>query len=459
MRLYNTPARAVQEFTPIDPKRVKVYTCGPTVYSKQHIGNYTAYIYWDTLIRALKLAGYTPYRVMNVTDVGHLVSDSDEGEDKMEKGARVSGKTVWEVAQMYLDDYLDHFHRLGLIIPDVVARATEYIPEEIELVDTLTAKGYTYQITDGVYFDTSKFPTYADFANLDVKGLRAGARVEMSDDKKNVTDFAVWKFVRDGELHSMQWEYLGQPGYPGWHLECSAIIHTTLGETIDIHTGGIDHIQVHHTDEIAQSEAAYNKKLANYWLHNDFITIDGQKISKSLGNVYTFEDLAERGFSHMDYRMWVLQGHYRSQRNFTFDNLEGAKTRLLNWRNAAVLRHQLNSKQFVAFDAIEKDITDAIVDDLNTALALSIVDGFLSDPIKSRPEPQFIEFLDSVLGLNLINTTPDISDEQKALIQERQTARDAKDWGKSDELRDQLSAQGLQILDDTPYGPIWQYKH
>lgn len=454
MKLYNTLTRQLEEFKPQDPKKVKVYTCGPTVYSKQHIGNYTAYIYWDILLRTLRLNGYTPYRVMNVTDVGHLTDDGDDGEDKMEKGARKEGKTVWEVAQFYLDDYLAQFKALNNIYPDVVARATDFIPQQISLVDALTTKGFTYEITDGIYYDTSKFPTYADFARLDIENMRAGARVDFNDEKRNITDFAIWKFVLPGETHSMRWDYLGKPGYPGWHLECSTIIHETLGETIDIHTGGVDHISTHHPNEIAQSEGAYGKRLSNYWLHNDFITVDDQKISKSLGNTYTFEDLAEHGYSHLDYRMWTIEGHYQSQRNFTFDNLSGAKARLLNWRNWGALRHQGQPVIQELLDDTVVKITTAISDNLNTAQALYEIDRTIDE---TAPNEEFLRQLDDILGLDLLGTTQDITDAQRQLIAERQAARDVKDWAKSDQLRAQLEEQRITIL-DTPAGPIWQYK-
>jgi cysteinyl-tRNA synthetase len=257
MKLYNTLSHEIEEFVPQNPDEVKIYTCGPTVYSFAHIGNFTAYVYWDLLIRILRLNGYQEKRILNITDVGHLTSDADEGEDKMEKGAKREGKTVWEIAQMYMDDFLENFHELGLIEPAKICRATDYIEADIRLVEALDKAGYLYDTTDGLYFDTSKFPKYAEFAHLDLENLRAGARVEYSDEKRNTSDFAVWKWIRDGEDHAMKWEFRGRMGYPGWHLECSTIIHEELGEPIDIHCGGIDHIPVHHTNEIAQSEGAF----------------------------------------------------------------------------------------------------------------------------------------------------------------------------------------------------------
>lgn len=480
MKLYNTPKKALEEFVPINPDNVRVYTCGPTVYSYQHIGNYTAYIYWDTLVRTLTLNGYKVNRVLNLTDVGHLSSDADEGEDKMEKGAKALGKTVWDVAEFYGDNYLENFRKLGMIEPTKVAKATDYIEQDLELIRKLKKKGYTYQIDDGIYYDTSKFPIYADFAHLDVESLKAGARVEHNKQKRSITDFALWKFVRPGEKHDMQW---GTPkdlldddsdsvvGYPGWHIECSAIIGAELGETIDIHTGGIDHIPVHHTNEVAQSVAANGKPLANYWLHNNFITIEGKKISKSLGNVYNFADLAERGFSHMDYRMWTLQGHYQTERVFSFDNLAAAKNRLLKWRNFAALRHQFNETlessetEKRGFWALPKALLEVVSDNLNTPKALSMIDeGFLIlentnlDDIDLGSLKKFINFLDELLGLGIEKSTQDISDDMKKLILERSRAREGKDWAESDRLREEIESMGDIVLRDTPSRTIWEYK-
>ena len=449
MKLFNTLTRSLDDFTPTDPQNVKIYTCGPTVYSNAHIGNFTAYIYWDLLIRTIRLNGWQENRILNITDVGHLTSDSDQGEDKLEKSARHESKTVWEIAAHYADDFLEQFRALNLIEPTKIAFATKYIPADIALIDTLTAKGYTYKISDGIYFDTSKFPTYADFAHLDLKNLKAGARVEFDPEKRNPSDFALWKFIKPGENHAMQWEYLDRPGYPGWHIECSAIIHETLGEPVDIHTGGIDHIPVHHTNEIAQSQAAYQKPLARFWLHNNFITIDGQKISKSLGNTYTFDDLKSHNFTHLDYRIWVLQGHFQTERNFSFSDLSAAHQRLANYRNFAALRHQ---KTATNTEEIRSQILTALNNNLNSALALSILDKNLDHAI---PSADFIQFLDDVFGLQLLSTTPDISQDQKDIIATRDQAKSQKDYQTADAIRAQLEEQGITLL-DTPDATIWQ---
>ena len=450
MKLYNTLTRRVEDFTPQDPKRVKMYTCGPTVYSFAHVGNFTSYVYWDLLVRTLQLNGWTVDRVLNITDVGHLTSDADDGEDKMEKGARREGKTVWEIAEMYMNDYLENFRALNLVEPTNICRATDFIEEDKKLVDALDKKGMLYDTTDGLYYDTSKFPTYAEFAHLDLDHLKAGARVDFNSEKKNVSDFAVWKWIRDGEDHAMQWEYRGRMGYPGWHLECATIIHEKLGETIDIHTGGIDHIPVHHTNEIAELEGAFGKKMSNFWLHNNFITIDGEKISKSLGNVYDFRDLAEKGFSHLDYKMWVLQGHFQSERNFSFTDLAAAKQRLLNYRNFAALRWQ---REATDLSSVKSAILEQLNNNLNSAGAFAELDKVLT---KNVPDDDFIKFLDQAFGLNIEETTPDISEELKQKIAERYEAKKARDFAKADALRDEIAKEGIVLLDGAD-GSIWQY--
>lgn len=444
MKLFNTLSRKLEEFKPFDPSRVKIYTCGPTVYSSPHIGNYAAYVYWDLLVRTLKANGYGVDRVLNLTDVGHLSSDADDGEDKLEKGARLSGKSVWEIAEFYTNEFLEGFHNLKLVEPNTIAKATDYIKEDIELVEILTAKGYTYETSDGIYFDTSKFPKYADFARLDLEGLKAGARVELSGEKRNPSDFAVWKFIQPGEKHDMRWDYRGKPGYPGWHLECSTIIHTVLGETIDIHTGGIDHIPIHHTNEIAQSEAAFDKQLAKYWLHCNHLLSDGEKISKSLGNGYTLKDLEEKGYSPLDYKMWVLQGHYRSERDFSWEGLEAARVRRLGWRNRIAKARQVKIK-----GENPENIVAAVSDDLGSPAGFALVDNIELDLAGW-------EVVDGLFGLGLTEDAPDISEEGKILLAEREMARKQKDFVKSDELRNKLAEYNIAVL-DTPDGQVWQY--
>jgi len=360
LALHNTLTKKTEDFTPANNNAVSLYTCGPTVYNYLHVGNWAAYIYWDTLVRALAANGYEVNRVMNITDVGHLVSDADEGEDKLEKGARREGKTAWEIAELYTEDFMTGMEKLGLILPTHIARATDFIPQQLDLVRILKEKGFTYQIEDGIYFDTSLFPSYATFAGLDLEAQKAGARIEFNPEKRNPSDFALWKFTPKDEVRDMEWDTPSdlldsgaRKGFPGWHLECSAIAMSILGPTIDIHTGGIDHIPVHHTNEIAQSESASGKQFAHFWLHNNHIKSEGTKISKSLGNGYTLQDLKEKGFDPLDYRMFVLQSQYSNEGNFTFENLQAAKNRRHHWRNAAALRHQTHDT--LSSDHIKSD--------------------------------------------------------------------------------------------------------
>lgn len=446
MKLYNTLTRKLEEFKPQNKDEVKIYTCGPTVYNFPHVGNYTSYIYWDLLIRTLKANGMTPKRVLNLTDVGHLTSDADDGEDKLEKGAKREGKTVWEIADYYSNYFLENYEKLNLTQPDVIARATDYINEDMQLVDTLTEKGFTYETSDGVYFDTSKFPTYADFARLDLDHLKAGARVDFNSEKKNVSDFALWKFIKPGEDHAMRWDYLGRPGYPGWHIECATIIHEELGETIDIHTGGIDHIPVHHTNEIAESECAFDKKMCNYWLHCNFITIDGEKVSKSLGNTYTLEQLDEKGFSPLDFKMWVLQGHFQGTRNFSFVDLSAAKARRLNWKNKAAQSFQLG---YIKGTSVQEKILESLNENLNSPEAFSVIDT-------NELNFEDWKYVDELFGLDITKDIENIPDFVKNLIEEREEARKNRDFNVADQIREQLADNNFTVK-DTAEGPVWQF--
>ena len=445
MKLYNTASKKLENFRP-QGKEVKIYTCGPTVYNYQHIGNFAAYIYWDLLVRTLKMDGFSVRRVLNFTDVGHLTSDGDEGEDKLEKSAAREGKDVYEIADFYIADFMKYFRELLLVEPEVLARATNYIEADKKMVDKMTENGFTYETRDGIYYDTAKFSGYKDFARLDLEGLKAGARVSFSDEKRNAADFAVWKFIQPGEKHAMRWDYLGRPGYPGWHLECSTIIHEELGEPIDIHTGGIDHIPIHHTNEIAQTFAVSGRELARVWLHCNFITIDGEKISKSLGNVYLFPDLIERGFSVLDFKMWVLSGHYQGTRNFTFESLAGAKARRLHWRNKIARQYQFPLE--TSSDNFAK-ILEAVNNNLNSAEAFSLIDN-------SELSLEDWRKIDQLFGLGLIQETPNIDDGVRKLLSDREKARAEKDYARSDEIRDLLARRGIGVL-DSPEGQVWEY--
>jgi cysteinyl-tRNA synthetase len=482
LQFHNQLTKNIDAFQPIAEGKVSLYTCGPTVYNFLTVGNWTAYVYWDTLVRVLTANNFEVTRVMNITDVGHLVSDADDGEDKLEKGAKREGKTAWEVAQFYTEDFLAGMRALNLIPPTHIPKATEYIEQQLNLVRTLKEKGYTYQISDGIYYDTAKFPTYGDFADLDLDAQKAGARVEFNPEKHNPSDFALWKFTAEGEKRDMEWptpndltdEGVERPGFPGWHLECSAMSMALLGDTIDIHTGGIDHIPVHHTNEIAQSEAATGVQFANYWLHNNHLKVNGTKISKSLGNGYTLQDLEEKGYDPLDLRLFILQSHYRTEGNFTFDNLTAARNRRLNWRNVAALRHQTHDtlqtdgdtetdSKTVSLYAAAQKLIETLSDDLNTAEGMAIIDGAFDNVLASRLDNihqhalvSFIETIDQLYGLKLLETTPDISDDSKRLILERARARENKDYTRSDEIRDELAKSGIAVR-DTASGPVWEY--
>ncbi len=469
MKIYNTLTRQVDELQPLNPPVVTIYTCGPTVYDYAHIGHWFTYVRWDTLIRTLKATGMQPKWVMNITDVGHLVSDADEGEDKLEKGARREGKTAWEVAKFYTDDFIEGMKALNILTPDEMPRATEHIAEQIELIKKLEEKGYTYTTSDGVYYDTSKFEGYAAFARLDLDDLQEGARVAVNPEKRNPTDFALWKFSPKDRKRDMEWDSPWGKGFPGWHIECSAMSMKYLGETLDIHTGGIDHVPVHHTNEIAQSEAATGKRFALMWMHSNHVLINDQKISKSLGNGIRIKDVVEKGYDPMVLRLHILESHYRSQSKFSWESLESAKNRLQNIRAFADLRFNtvayeegsdLVPVQGLKLDHAWGEIMEALTNDLNTPIALERLSGLIDQAniygIDNNAKQKFEDFLsklDMVLGLRLLESS-DITDEQKQLIAEREEARKIKDWAKSDELRDVLAKQGIAVR-DTPHGPIW----
>lgn len=474
IRLYNTLTRQKDELKPLGDT-VKIYTCGLTVYSQPHIGNWVGYIYWDILTRLLLFEGYKIERTQNITDVGHLTSDDDSGEDKLEKGAEREGLTAWGVAQKYINIAdKEAYDILGLIRPDHLVRATDLIEQQIDFAKKLTDNGWTYIIPgDGLYFDTSKLTDYGKLARLDIEGLEAGARVSVKG-KKNITDFAVWKFSPTDKKRDMEWDSPWGVGFPGWHLECSVIARETLGDQIDIHTGGIDHIPVHHTNEIAQTEAVTGEKFASIWLHNNHLKADGHKMSKSLGNIYTLEQIISRGFSAMDFKLFVIEKHYRTEGNFDWDSLASAHNRYHNWRNYASLRHQTHDTiddddgkddklDHVSFHASSRAVVEALTDDLDTPKALAIIDKSLSklDNVKlskvhRRSLVNFLETLDELFGLNIISSTPDITKEAKQLLIARRYARENKDWQRSDEIRDQLAKLRISVK-DTASDTVWQY--
>lgn len=456
MKLYNTLTRQAEEFVPLEGNKVRLYTCGLTVYSQPHIGNWVAYIYWDILVRTLKASGYDVGRVQNITDVGHLTSDEDAGEDKMLKSALKEETTAWDVAEKYMK-IADHeaFDLLGLIKPDHMPRATEYIQQQIDFVKILEQKGFTYVIDDGVYFDTSKLKDYGKLARLDIEGLQFGARVEDTG-KKNPTDFAVWKFSNSNEKRDMEWDSPWGVGFPGWHLECSVMARELLGDQIDIHTGGIDHIPVHHTNEIAQTEAVTGKKFSNFWVHANHMKVNGTKMSKSLGNIYTLQDILDKGYDLQAFKLLVLSKHYRTEGNFTWDIMEAAQNRLRNWQAAADLRWQTPAVTSDSGVRPEDDTLRALQDDLNTSKALAKIDVYFDSLMSTgtAPSGDALLAIRNLLGVNLLKD--DITNEQKQSIKDREAARQAKDWAKSDELRNQLQEQGIAVR-DTPNGTLWSH--
>ena len=461
MKLYNTLTRQTDDLHPLQDNKIKLYTCGLTVYSQPHIGNWLGYIYWDILVRALVASGYDVERTQNITDVGHLTSDDDSGEDKMEKGAQREGITAWDVAAKY-SAIAEHegYELLGLVRPDHLVRATDYIAQQIAFAKTLEDKGYTYVIPDdGLYFDTSKLRAYGKLARLDIAGLEAGARVPV-EGKKNITDFAIWKFSHKGSKRDMEWDSPWGVGFPGWHLECSVIARETLGDQIDIHTGGIDHIPVHHTNEIAQTEAVTGKPFSQFWVHNNHLRVDGQKMSKSIGNIYTLQDILDKGYTMDAFRVFVLSKHYSTEGNFTWDNLAAAQNRLKHWQEAAATRWQTESlpKATHATSAPEftEKLKSALADNLDTPKALQLIDDVadaaLEGAVCATCLDDITHTVKEILGIEI--AVPDTTPEQKQLLDEREQARRQKDWSKSDALRDTLAGQGIGLR-DTSSGAIW----
>jgi len=447
LKLYNTLTRKKEEFKPIKKAQVGIYSCGPTVYWYQHIGNLRTYIFSDILKRVLKYNGYKLKDVMNVTDVGHLTSDSDEGEDKMEKAALREGKKAEDIANFYLKVFRDDFKKLNIIEPKIWSKATEHIKEQIDLIKILEKKGYTYKTSDGIYFNTSKFKDYEKFAKLNIKGLEAGKRIDLGE-KKNKTDFALWKFSEEPGKRQQEWKSPWGIGFPGWHIECSAMSMKYLGEHFDIHTGGIDHIPIHHTNEIAQSEAATGKKFVNYWLHGAFLTFKGEKVSKSKGGLYTIAELEELGFKPLDYRYLVLSAQYRSNLDFTLDNLKNAQNSYERLKNiiAEIKDDKKTNKKYL--EKFEK----AMNDDLNTPEVLQVLWKLLRDE-KAEGKINTIAKMDEVFGLDLLKKEKIvITNNIKKLVDEREDARKNKDWKKADEIRDKINKLGYNIS-DTNEGP------
>ena len=446
LKIYNTLTRKKEVFKPIKKGKVGMYVCGPTVYWYQHIGNLRSYIFPDILKKVLLYNGFQVKEVMNVTDVGHLTSDADEGEDKMEKAVKREGKPAKEIAEHYLKVFKEDFKKLNISEPDIWCKATKHIKEQIELIKILEKKGYTYKTSDGIYFDSSKFRDYGKLAKLNIKGLEAGRRINLGD-KKNKTDFALWKFSEKPGERQQEWKSPWGIGFPGWHIECSAMSMKYLGTHFDIHTGGIDHIPVHHPNEIAQSESATGKKFVDYWIHGNFLTSKKQKISKSKGGLYTISELEEKEFAPLEYKYFVLTTHYRKPLEFSLEILKSAQNSYKRLKNICLEIENdetLNKKYLQEFE-------NAINNDLNIPEALQVLWNLLRDE-KAKGKYQTIKKMDGVFGLDLFEEEKiNVPKEILKIIKQRETARKNKDWKKADELREKIKQAGYYV-DDTEKG-------
>lgn len=463
MRIYNTLTRKIEDFKPIKDNLVTIYTCGPTVYDYAHIGHWFNYVRMDILIRTLKANSYKTKWVMNITDVGHLISDADEGEDKIQKKALKEHKNAYQIAEFYTEHFLKDMHRLNILDPDYLVKATDHIKDQIDLILKLKEKGFTYEIEgDGIYYDSSKFAKYADFAKLDLDEQEAGIRVQFNPKKRNKSDFALWKFSPKNSKRDMEWDSPFGKGFPGWHIECSAMSMKYLGNTLDFHTGGIDHIPVHHTNEIAQSEAVTGQPLAHYWMHSNHVLIDNQKISKSLGNGISLDELIAKGYTPMTLRIHILESHYQSQSKFSFKSLDASKKRLEELYQMAVLKYQItNIKDQFSFNFKEaaNNVKDLLSDNLKTPEIMAFLSDICTQTITigiSKLELNdfvyFLEKMDEYLGLDLAKVK-DITKEQKDLILKRDHARKLKEWDKSDAIREELLKQNIKLndFDDKSY--------
>jgi cysteinyl-tRNA synthetase len=449
--LYDNYARTLREFAPLhDGAPIGLYTCGPTVYDYQHIGNFRTFLFEDLLKRVLRWNGHRVHHVMNITDVGHLTSDADTGEDKMEKGARRTGRSAWDIAALYTRAFEDDSAALNILPPDFLPRATGHIPEQIAFVVDLEKRGYTYRTSDGVYFDTSRQADYGYLARLDRAGLEAGKRVDLGD-KRNPTDFALWKFSPPGSIRQMEWDSPWGRGFPGWHIECSAMAQKYLGDYFDIHCGGEDHIPVHHTNEIAQTQARVGTRLANFWMHGYFLLDNDAKMAKSAGEFLRIAALVERGYDPLAFRYLCLTGHYRTQLNFTWDALDAAATGLQRMRTAL---HALTPSDEAPDEALLERFATCVNDDLNTPRALAVAWETLRGDGNAGVKRATLLRFDEVFGLGLAEWRP-AADEApaaiRALAEMRGAARKARDWAEADRLRNSLHEAGWE-MEDRPDG-------
>jgi len=453
IKLYNSLTKKIEDFHPLNQSVIKMYTCGPTVYQFAHIGNFRSYTMVDILIRTLKFNHATVEYVMNLTDVGHLtgdnLGDADTGEDRIERSAQKEGKTAWEIAKFYTDAFLDDFEKLHLTQPTHLVKATDHIQEQIDLIKTLEDRGYTYQTSDGIYFDTSKSKKYGTLSDMDQ--IKEGARVDVNKEKLNPKDFALWKFSTPKEKRQMEWESPWGVGFPGWHIECSAMAMKYLGKQLDIHAGGIDLKQIHHPNEIAQSEAATGKKFVNFWMHIAFMLVQGEKMSKSLGNTYRVYDLEKSGFDPLALRYLYLQTHYRQEMNFTFPGLEAAQNALQHLRETIVMWGEPKGAAL----SYEQRFIEALNDDLNTAEALAVMWEMVKSDEPKSSRLQSLLRMDKVLGLGVRDTLEenrnarpiDMPPEIAQLVRERNELRKAKHFVQADQLRNKLRKLGYDLID------------
>lgn len=465
---HNTLTNEKEVFTPLRPDAVRMYNCGPTVYDRAHIGNMRSYVLADLIRRVLEYNEYNVKQVINITDVGHLTSDADEGEDKLEKAASAQGETAQDIAKKYTDLFFDDIKKLNIRTEGTeFPRATEYIGQQIAMVDTLMQIGYAYQITDGIYFDTSMFKEYGKLGNLNKQELEEGARVEKNEEKRNPSDFALWKFSPKEEKRQQEWDSPWGVGFPGWHIECSAMSRALLGKQLDIHTGGIDHIPVHHNNEIAQSEAVNKKKFVNYWLHNAFILVEGRRMGKSIGNLINLDQIVDRGFSPLSYRYWLLTAHYATPANFTWDALEAAHTALKRLHRYFV--EELQVQEGVVVKSYQERFHTLVNDNLDTPRAIALVWELVKDSDVSLADKRatLLNF-DQVLGLGLRESNTnlhkhlrgegqklavsDIPADVQKLVAEREAARKDKDFDQADKLREKIIEHGYDVA-DTNDGP------
>ncbi len=448
---YNTLTKTKEIFKPIDSKEVRIYTCGPTVYKDATIGNMRTFVFMDTLRRMLKYNGYKLKHAMNITDVGHLVSDADEGEDKMLKSAREEGKTPLEIAKIYTERFLNDLKELNIDMPEIICKATDHINEMIEFVKELLKNGYAYETSTAIYFDVSKLKEYGILSGINLKEQKAGARVELDEEKRNPYDFALW--IKAPENHLMKWDSPWGLSYPGWHIECSAMGRKYLGEEFDIHTGGIDLVPTHHENEIAQSKGATNKIPARYWLHQEFLLINGGKMSKSLNNAYLLRDIINKGYDPLTYKLFCYSSHYRNKLNFTWEAIDSTNKALIKLKEGYI--QHLNGNEDIEDNILneyEEKFHKAINDDLNMPVALSYVWELIKYPKKSKKIAELLLKFDTVLGLKIdkkINNKEDeLPDNILEMIEKRKKAREEKDWKKSDEIRDELNKLGYNVKDE-----------